>query len=96
MIESYFYPDQEFSQKSVSVLIFTPCAQPHCSFPLIFHGRRHVIITTAIVFSTMLISLVTCDLGIVLELTGGLSATVLAFVVSPLRSDRSPIPPLLR
>jgi sodium-coupled neutral amino acid transporter 11 len=29
------------------------------------------------------VALSTCDLGIVLEITGGLSATALAFVVSP-------------
>lgn len=47
-----------------------------------FSYRRHVIITTVITFSTMLVSLTTCDLGIVLEITGGLSATALAFLVS--------------
>lgn len=49
-----------------------------------FHGeyerRRHVVLTTALVVSAMLISLLTCDLGIVLELTGGFSATGLAFL----------------
>lgn len=29
-----------------------------------------------------IVSLLTCDLGIVLELAGGLSATALAFIVS--------------
>ncbi|CED85318.1 amino acid transporter [Phaffia rhodozyma] len=45
-----------------------------------FNKKRHIIVTTAIVFSSMAISMMTCDLGVVLELTGGLSATVLAFV----------------
>ena len=48
-----------------------------------FHGqyeyRRHLILTTSLVVSAMAISLLTCDLGIVLEITGGLSATALAF-----------------
>lgn len=33
---------------------------------------------------TLAISLLTCNLGIVLELTGGFSATALAFVLPPL------------
>ncbi|EIW73705.1 hypothetical protein TREMEDRAFT_67510 [Tremella mesenterica DSM 1558] len=45
-----------------------------------FSQTRHVVITFLIVFSTMTISLVTCDLGVVLELAGGLSATALAFI----------------
>ncbi|KAK4689530.1 solute carrier family 38 (sodium-coupled neutral amino acid transporter), member 11, partial [Tremellales sp. Uapishka_1] len=52
-----------------------------------FSQRRHVIITAAIVFTTMLISLTTCDLGVVLEIAGGMSATALAFIV---RLHRSP------
>lgn len=45
-----------------------------------FDQTRHVAITSAIVFSAMLISLLTCDLGVVLEIAGGLSATALAFI----------------
>lgn len=48
-----------------------------------FNRTRHIVITAAIVFSAMLISLLTCDLGVVLEIAGGLSATALAFIVSP-------------
>ncbi|WFD31084.1 hypothetical protein MSPP1_002116 [Malassezia sp. CBS 17886] len=48
-----------------------------------FHGvfdqRRHVIVTTALVGASLIVALSTCDLGLVLELTGGLSATALAF-----------------
>lgn len=44
-----------------------------------YERNRHIVLTTALVVSAMLVSLVTCDLGIVLELTGGLSATALAF-----------------
>ncbi|KAK8858559.1 hypothetical protein IAR55_002788 [Kwoniella newhampshirensis] len=45
-----------------------------------FSQTRHVIITSAVVFTTMGIALTTCDLGIVLELAGGLSASALAFI----------------
>ncbi|WWC88582.1 uncharacterized protein L201_003494 [Kwoniella dendrophila CBS 6074] len=45
-----------------------------------FSQKRHVIITSLTVFGTMAIALTTCDLGIVLELAGGLSASALAFI----------------
>ncbi|CAJ0916211.1 10029_t:CDS:2 [Entrophospora sp. SA101] len=45
--------------------------------------KRHVIITTLLVAGAMFISLLTNDLGIVLELTGGFSATALAFILPP-------------
>lgn len=44
-----------------------------------YEHRRHIVLTTSLVVSAMFISLLTCDLGIVLEITGGLSATALAF-----------------
>lgn len=47
-----------------------------------YNRTRHVVITSVIVFSAMVISLLTCDLGVVLEIAGGLSATALAFIVS--------------
>ena len=40
----------------------------------------HVGITTTLVFISLIISLTTCDLGLVLELAGGSSATVLAYI----------------
>ncbi|PWN94483.1 hypothetical protein FA09DRAFT_332951 [Tilletiopsis washingtonensis] len=45
-----------------------------------FDQTRHLIFTTSLVLSSLIVSLSTCDLGIVLELTGGLSATALAFI----------------
>ncbi|WWD18450.1 hypothetical protein CI109_102902 [Kwoniella shandongensis] len=45
-----------------------------------FSQTRHVAITSAVVFITMGIALTTCDLGVVLELAGGLSASALAFI----------------
>ena len=44
-----------------------------------YERRRHIVLTTALVVSAMIVSLLTCDLGVVLEVTGGLSATALAF-----------------
>ncbi|CAG8499101.1 4476_t:CDS:10 [Acaulospora morrowiae] len=45
---------------------------------------RHVIITTSLVGGAMSVSLLTDDLGIVLEITGGFSATALAYILPPL------------
>ena len=49
-----------------------------------FHPRRHFIITTTLVFTAMFISLLTTDLGIVLEITGSTSAVAIAFLLPPL------------
>ncbi|CAG8559864.1 16097_t:CDS:2 [Cetraspora pellucida] len=48
-----------------------------------FTWIRHVTITTILVGSAMAISLLTDSLGIVLELTGGFSATALAYILPP-------------
>ncbi|TFK44705.1 amino acid transporter [Crucibulum laeve] len=45
-----------------------------------FNIQRHVFFTTSILFASMLVALVTCDLGVMLEITGGVSATALAFI----------------
>lgn len=45
-----------------------------------FNLTRHVVYTTLLVGSGMLFSLATCDLGVVLELTGGFAAAALAYV----------------
>ncbi|RSH89397.1 hypothetical protein EHS25_002509 [Saitozyma podzolica] len=45
-----------------------------------FSRVRNIVVTSLLVFTTMGISLMTCDLGVVLELAGGLSATALAFI----------------
>jgi sodium-coupled neutral amino acid transporter 11 len=52
-------------------------------FDNIYSQRVHVALTSALVGTSLLISLVTCDLGFVLELTGGFSATALAFILPP-------------
>ncbi|KIM26967.1 hypothetical protein M408DRAFT_175835 [Serendipita vermifera MAFF 305830] len=45
-----------------------------------WNKTRHIILTTVILFGSMLISLMTCDLGVVLEVAGGVAATALAFI----------------
>ncbi|KAJ3520402.1 hypothetical protein NMY22_g12774 [Coprinellus aureogranulatus] len=45
-----------------------------------FSPQRHLFFTTSILFSSMFVSLITCDLGVMLEITGGVSATALAFI----------------
>ncbi|KAI0699242.1 amino acid transporter [Cytidiella melzeri] len=45
-----------------------------------FSMQRHVLFTSSILLSSMTLSLITCDLGVMLEITGGASATALAFI----------------
>ncbi|KAJ6593914.1 AAAP amino acid permease [Mycena capillaripes] len=45
-----------------------------------FNMQRHVFFTTTILFASMIVALITCDLGVMLEITGGVSATTLAFI----------------
>lgn len=54
-----------------------------------FSARRHFIITTCLVVSAMSVSLITCDLGLVLELAGGTSATGLAYIFRKFSSRSS-------
>jgi sodium-coupled neutral amino acid transporter 11 len=49
-----------------------------------YHPNRHLLFTTVLVFSCMVISLLTCDLGIVFELFGATSACALAYILPPL------------
>ena len=49
-----------------------------------FDPNRHLIFTTALVISAMMMSLITCDLGIVFELVGATSACALAYILPPL------------
>lgn len=48
-----------------------------------FNVKRHVVLTTVLVGAALLISLTTCNLGFVLELTGGFSATALSYILPP-------------
>lgn len=42
--------------------------------------NRHLIFTSSLTVSSLIVSLAATDLGVVLEVTGGLSATALAFI----------------
>ncbi|KAF8906531.1 amino acid transporter [Gymnopilus junonius] len=45
-----------------------------------YNPQRHLFFTTTILYSSMFVALITCDLGVMLEITGGVSATALAFI----------------
>ncbi|KAH6914001.1 amino acid transporter [Coprinopsis sp. MPI-PUGE-AT-0042] len=45
-----------------------------------FSMQRHFFFTTVILVASMSVALITCDLGVMLEITGGVSATALAFI----------------
>lgn len=47
-------------------------------------SRVHIFITTLLVFTSMLVSLFTCNLGIILELIGAISASLMAYIIPPL------------
>lgn len=46
--------------------------------------NRHVVFTTSLVAASVVVSLITCDLGLVFELIGATSAAALAFIFPPL------------
>lgn len=46
--------------------------------------RQHFIITTVLVFSSMSVALFTCNLGMILELIGATSASLMAYIIPPL------------
>lgn len=47
-------------------------------------NKQHYIITTILVFSSMSVSLFTCNLGMILELIGATSASLMAYIIPPL------------
>lgn len=49
-----------------------------------FNLNRHLIFTTALVVTSMVMALITCDLGAVFELIGATSAASLAYIFPPL------------
>lgn len=49
-----------------------------------YNLNRHLIFTTALVVSSMILGLMTCDLGVVFELIGATSACALAYILPPL------------
>ncbi|SCU96690.1 LADA_0H02234g1_1 [Lachancea dasiensis] len=51
--------------------------------PVILSSRLHFLITIAMVFSTMGISLITCNLGALFELIGATTASLMAYILPP-------------
>lgn len=49
-----------------------------------FSRKRHVVTTTVLIASAMSVSLFTCNLGVILELVGSSSASVMAYVLPPM------------
>lgn len=49
-----------------------------------FNMNLHLIFTSSLVFSAMVLSLLTCDLGSVFDLVGGTSAAAMAYILPPL------------
>jgi sodium-coupled neutral amino acid transporter 11 len=49
-----------------------------------FNLRRHVVISTGLVASSLALSLLTCDLGAVFELVGATSAVAMAYILPPM------------
>jgi sodium-coupled neutral amino acid transporter 11 len=49
-----------------------------------FNMNLHLLLSTSLVFSAMVLSLVTCDLGTVFDLVGGTSAAAMAYILPPL------------
>lgn len=47
-------------------------------------NKQHFVITTVLVFSSMSVSLFTCNLGMILELIGATSASLMAYIIPPL------------
>lgn len=69
-------PLEAFVCRSVMITYYFP-DEPH-------NTVRHVIFTTALVVTSMVLSLITCDLGSVFELIGATSAAALAYIFPPL------------
>lgn len=49
-----------------------------------FDMRRHLLFSTSLVVSALVLSLVTCDLGVVFELVGATSAVAMAYILPPM------------
>ncbi|KAK4252040.1 aspartic peptidase domain-containing protein [Corynascus novoguineensis] len=49
-----------------------------------FNMNLHLIFTSSLVFTAMVLSLLTCDLGSVFDLVGGTSAAAMAYILPPL------------
>lgn len=95
VIEEYFFKDRPFSQRrhvitTACIVFSTMCSMFPAYFllPSVWSMPLHIGYWKA----DLVVSLLTCDLGVVLEIAGGLSATALAFIVS---LSSPPLLPLL-
>jgi sodium-coupled neutral amino acid transporter 11 len=75
VIEEYFFKDQPFSQRRHVIVTASVVFSTMLSEALL--PSFHLLGSQALI----IVSLMTCDLGVVLEIAGGLSATALAFIV---------------
>ncbi|CAI7651726.1 unnamed protein product [Penicillium bialowiezense] len=69
-------PLEAFVCRSVMTTYYFP-DEPH-------NPARHILFTTALVVTSLALSLITCDLGSVFELIGATSAAALAYIFPPL------------
>lgn len=69
-------PLEVFVCRSVMTTFYFP-DEPH-------NPNRHLIFTTSLVVASVIMALITCDLGTVLELIGATSAAALAYILPPL------------
>lgn len=69
-------PLEAFVCRSVMTTYYFP-DEPH-------NPARHILFTTALVATSLVLSLLTCDLGSVFELIGATSAASLAYIFPPL------------
>ena len=49
-----------------------------------FNMNLHLLFTSSLVVSAMILSMMTCDLGVVFELVGATSASAMAYILPPL------------
>jgi len=72
------FPLEHFVAREVVEELLWPTSSFHAPAP---PRWAHVTVTTVLVLLSLLVSLVTCDLGLMFELAGGTSAAALAFVL---------------
>ena len=72
VIEDYFFSHETFSMQRhfffTTVILVASMAGKHISIGLVLRA------------DSLPVALITCDLGVMLEITGGVSATTLAFI----------------
>lgn len=77
VIEQYFFSHEPFSQQRH--IFFTSTILLSSMLSTYLHFQSYTQFTQN-VLTNLPVALVTCDLGVMLEITGGVSATALAFI----------------